>query len=137
MICDTSALLSAFSADQKHHEECAAALENAAIRFVSPLTLNEIDFIAEGIVGRRGALTIMRALAGPQYRLLSYTRGTLIAATAVMETHEDMNLGIVDASLVAHAREVGTEEIFTLDQKHFRSVRSLTGRHFRLIPFDL
>jgi len=34
------------------------------------------------------------------------------------------------------AKRYKTHDILTLDQRHFRVVRSLSGRPFRLFPFD-
>ncbi|MFV1961483.1 MAG: type II toxin-antitoxin system VapC family toxin [Acidimicrobiia bacterium] len=137
MICDTSALLAAYSADQQYHIECASALEHAQRRLISPVVLTEIDYLARRILGRAIALRIMRLLTGPEYQMLPYTQQTLVAACDVMATYGDLDLGVVDASLVAHAKEVGSNEILTLDQRHFRAVRGLDGRHFKLLPFDM
>ena len=137
MICDTSGILSAFSADQPHHTESATALRNADARLVSPGVLTEIDYLASRQLGHRFAAKISVALAGPEYQILAFTEETLKAATEIMATYTDLDLGLVDASLVIHARDMGTDDILTLDQRHFRSVRSLSGRHFRLLPFDV
>ena len=54
-----------------------------------------------------------------------------------MSTYADLDIGLVDASLIAHSRDQATDVILTLDQRHFRAVRSLSGRPFRLLPFDI
>jgi predicted nucleic acid-binding protein len=42
-----------------------------------------------------------------------------------------------DASLVAIAARLGTTDIATLDERHFRTLRPLTGEPaFRLLPAD-
>ena len=136
MICDTSALLAAFSADQRFHIECADTLRNAERRLVPSTVLAEIDYLSGRIWGRQSAIRIARALAEPAYQILSHSDQTLLAASALMESYSDLDVGIVDASLVIHAKELKTNEIFTLDQRHFRAMRGLDGRHFRLLPFD-
>lgn len=136
MICDTSGILSAFSADQPYHEECAEALRANSRRLVSPVVLTEVDYLAGKLLGQRAATEILRRLSGPEYRILSYTSGTLANAAEVMNTYPDLDLGLVDASLIAHSRDEDTDVILTLDQRHFRVVRSLSGRPFRILPFD-
>jgi len=136
LICDTGAILAAFSADQRYHQECAAALRLSRSRLISPVVLTEVDFLAGRLLGQRTAARIVAILAGPEYQILPYTSETLSAATEVMTAYADLGLGIVDASLVAHAKQQRTNEVFTLDQRHFRAIRSLDGRHFKLLPFD-
>ena len=106
------------------------------IRYVSPVTLTEVGFTASRLLGSRTAETIMRLLSGPNYTILPYTSVTLATASEVMQTYRDMNIGLVDASLVAHAKDLGTNEILTLDQRRFRAIRGLDGKHFKLLPFD-
>ena len=46
-------------------------------------------------------------------------------------------LGLTDASLIAIAGRLGVTDIATLDERHFRAVRPLTGEPaFRLLPAD-
>lgn len=137
MICDTSGILSALSADQPHHTESAIALRNANARLVSPMVLTEVEYLASLRLGQRVAGQILQVLSGPEYEILRFTGETARAAWEVMTTYVDLDLGFVDAALVIHARDMGTDDILTLDQKHFRAVRSLSGRHFRLLPFDM
>jgi uncharacterized protein len=137
LICDTSALLAAFSVDQRFHDECAETLRTAERRFISPAVLTEVDYLSGQMWGQQSAIRITRALAGPSYEILPYSDQTLRAASGVMELYSDLNVGIVDASLVVHAKDFKTNEIFTLDQRHFRAMRGLDGRHFKLLPFDM
>jgi uncharacterized protein len=55
----------------------------------------------------------------------------------VAERYADTGLGLADASLVAVAERLGTIDIATLDERHFRAVRPLAGgKAFRLLPAD-
>ena len=60
----------------------------------------------------------------------------LIRARAVVERYQDLPLGLADASLVVLADRYETDTILTLDERHFRVVRSLKGHPFRLLPAD-
>ena len=56
----------------------------------------------------------------------------------VAERSADAGLGLTDASLVVLAQRLGTADIATLDERHFRAVRPLAGGDtFRLLPADL
>ena len=55
----------------------------------------------------------------------------------VAERYVDLGLGLTDASLVALASRIGTIDVATYDQRHFRTVRPLrAGDAFRLLPLD-
>ena len=136
MICDTSALLAALIPDQRNHKECAAQLSRARSRIVPSLVMAELDYLAGGILGQRAAVRIVRSIASDSYEIATLGREDLATATDVMDTYLDLKLGLVDASVVATAKRYGTNSIFTLDQRHFRVVRSLDGWPFRLLPFD-
>lgn len=137
MICDTSGLLSALLADQPHHELCLSALNEAEILVVPQLTLCEIDYLATTRHGRRASASILAELTQPEYELVEIRKEDLAIALDVMRTYEDLNVGLTDASLVVLAKRYKTNEILTLDQRHFRAMRGLDGRHFRLLPFDM
>ena len=136
MICDTSALLAALIRDQRNHEECAAHLSRAQIRIVPSLVLAELDYLVGRHLGQRAAIRIARALTSNSYEIASLESDGYVAATGVMDTYRDLRLGLVDASLVVMAKRYRTHDILTLDQRHFRVVRSLEGRPFRILPFD-
>jgi predicted nucleic acid-binding protein len=55
----------------------------------------------------------------------------------VAERYADTRLGLADASLVALAGRLGTIDIATLGERHFRAVRPLAGgTAFTLLPAD-
>jgi predicted nucleic acid-binding protein len=55
----------------------------------------------------------------------------------VAERYADSGLGLADASLIALAERLGTTDIATLDERHFRAARPLAaGETFRLLPAD-
>ncbi|HXF57261.1 MAG TPA: PIN domain-containing protein [Actinomycetota bacterium] len=56
-------------------------------------------------------------------------------AAEVAERYAQLGLGLTDASLVALAARVGTTDVATFDERHFRAVPPLRGgRAFRLLP---
>lgn len=76
--------------------------------------------------------------ADSHHRAVSSWPGAIAAAVEVAERYADGDLGLADASLVALADRVGTIDIATLDERHFRAVPPLTGGGaFRLLPRDV
>jgi uncharacterized protein len=93
------------------------------------------------VAGARGGRNAQRALredllAGAY--LVEWWPGALASAIPVAEAYADNGLDLADASLVALAERLGTTDIATFDERHFRAVRpSRGGDAFRLIPLDL
>lgn len=57
-------------------------------------------------------------------------------ARDVMAGYPDFRLGLADASLVVLAGRHGTRDVLTLDERHFRTVRTLDRKRFRILPAD-
>ncbi len=119
------------------HEECLGAINHADQLVLSPLALCEIDYLVATRQGSNAAAQMLSRLAEPEYEIASFTTVDLTAAIDVMRTYEDLSIGLTDASMVILAKRYKTNEILTLDQRHFRAMRGLDGRHFRLLPFDM
>jgi predicted nucleic acid-binding protein len=45
-------------------------------------------------------------------------------------------VGLTDASLVVLAGRYATQDVLTLDERHFRALRDRKGRPFRVLPAD-
>ncbi|CAA9481589.1 MAG: hypothetical protein AVDCRST_MAG12-1537 [uncultured Rubrobacteraceae bacterium] len=54
----------------------------------------------------------------------------------MIRRHADLGIGLADASNVVLANRHGTLDILTLDERHFRVLRGLRGRPFRLLSAD-
>jgi predicted nucleic acid-binding protein len=128
IVLDTSGLLAAIDAAQRHHGPAREALENAdAPLLVSPFVLAEIDYLLATRVGRREQLALLAEVERGAYRLEPFTAADVAAARTILERYADLDIGLADASNVVLADRHDTLDILTLDERHFRTVRSLSG----------
>lgn len=137
IILDTSGVLAALDASEAHHHAAAAALRAAGgPRLLSPFVLAELDYL----LGRRVSSVAARALLGEvargAYQLEPFDRDDTAAALAVIERFPDLEIGLGDASLVVISGRFQVTDMLTLDERHFRALRSPTGGRFRLLPAD-
>src|SRR5436305_1333755 len=103
----------------------------------TPLIVAAVDHLV-GARGTPAALTALRSDLAAGVYLVEWWPGAMASAVKVAKRYADTSLGLADASLVALAERLGTIEIATLDERHFRAVRSLVGgKAFRLLPADL
>jgi uncharacterized protein len=137
ILLDTSGLLAALDSSQRHHAQAAAALRAAAgPLLLSPFVLAELDYLLATRVGSRAALALLAEVARGAYRLESFDAGDVAIAHEVVEAHEELEVGLADASIVVLSRRYETLDVLTLDERHFRTLRGATGRPFRILPAD-
>lgn len=102
----------------------------------TPMVLAEVDHLAATRAGPRAHAAWLRDLAAGAYAV-SWWKAAPSQAAAIAEEYADLGLGLTDASLVALCARLGTVEIATLDERHFRVVRPQSGAAaFRLLPAD-
>jgi len=137
IVVDTSVVVAYMNAADDHHAIVAGWLDGADDDLMTtPMIIAEVDHL----VGARGGPTARRALhrdlAAGAY-LVEWWSGAIASVVKIAERYADTGLGLADASLVALAERLGTTEIATLDERHFRAVRRLAGgKAFRLLPAD-
>ena len=55
----------------------------------------------------------------------------------MLASHSDLMIGLADASVVVLAARYGTNRVLTLDERHFRVLRTPGGEYFTLLPADV
>ncbi len=102
--------------------------------FTTPLIVAEIDHLVLRGGGPDAALAFYEDLSSGAYLVEWWTE----AVTETVEiARERPDVGLADASLIALAARLGTARVATLDERHFRTARPLTGEPaFTLLPAD-
>jgi predicted nucleic acid-binding protein len=137
ILLDTSGLLSAIDGSQRHHAACAAILAEAdAPLLLSPFVLAELDYLLTTRVGPVAQFALLDEVIRGAYRLEEFGVEDVAQARDIMGRYRDLRLGLADASLVVLAERHGAREILTLDERHFRAVRTLDRKRFHLLPAD-
>ena len=137
ILLDTSGLLAAIDASQRRHSSARRALEDAHPPFVlSPFVLAELDYLLATRVGRRAQSALLAEVELGAYELAPFAATDVAAARRILERYADLDLGLADASNVVLAERHATQDILTLDERHFRAVTTPSGQPFRLLPSD-
>jgi hypothetical protein len=135
LVCDTSGLIAYFDASDAHHGTVTAAVEGDPGPFiVSPYVLAELDYLLATRRGVTAQLAALRELTGGAWTLPHCDVNEVREAGDVVERYRDQDIGIADASIVVLAGRVKTDRILTLDHRHFRVIRTVTGHSFSLLP---
>lgn len=137
IVLDTSGLLSAIDASQRHHVACADILTGAQPPLLlSPFVLAELDYLLATQVDARAQLSLVGEVARGVYRLEPFGAHDVAAAAELMRRYANLAIGLADASVVVLAQRYDTRDILTLDERHFRALRASNRRRFRVLPAD-
>ena len=137
LLVDTSGLLAALAPDQREHAACAAVLERArGAKILSPFVLAELDYLVAKYSGVTGELALLDEVARGAYQLAPFDADAVSSAREVVGAHEDLGIGLADASIVVLSARHRCLDVLTLDERHFRALRGHAGRRFRVLPAD-
>lgn len=136
VVLDTSVVVAFMNRRDDDHERVGAWMETVEEDLVTtPLVLAEIDHLVSRSGGPAAALAFYEDLATGAY-LVEWWPEAVSETVDAARKHQA--LGLTDASLLTLAARLDTTRIATLDERHFRAIRPLTGEAaFALLPADL
>lgn len=137
IVLDTSGLLAALDAEQRHHEPARDVLAaDPGPLLLSPFVLAELDYLLMDRVGPRAELALLDEVAGGAYDLVPFSADEVAAAAQLVGRYSELRIGLTDASIAVIAAAAKTTRLLTLDERHFRALRPLWGEAFTLLPAD-
>jgi uncharacterized protein len=136
ILLDTSGLLAAIDSSQTHHSKAATSLSSARPPLLlSPFVLAELDYLITSRVGYVARARLLEEVERGAYALESMTARDITRAHEVIDRYADLGISLADASIVVLSQRHRIRKVLTLDERHFRALRS-DGKHFRLLPAD-
>jgi predicted nucleic acid-binding protein len=137
ILIDASGLIAALDESQPQHVAAAEALRTSGVpRLLSPFVLAELDYLLAKRVSASVARSLVDDVAARAYQLEPFDNDDVAAAIEIMDRLPGVNLGLADASIVVLAERHRVHDVLTLDERHFRVLRALGGRPFRILPAD-
>ncbi len=127
ILVDTGPLVSAIDIRDPAHELASVALRKLRRRALIPSPVAvEVDHLIRKRVGDHAARGFLGAIAGGTHDVSYMTAGLLRRAVELENHYADLNLGLVDSSVMAIA-ERQQLPIFTFDFGDFRATESADG----------
>ena len=137
ILLDASGLFAAVNEVQPQHEAARRALDSASPPFVlSPFVLAELDYLVSTGVGVDAELALLDEVARGVYDLTPFDEDDVAQARTLVSTYRDLDIGLADASIVVLAGKLRANRVLTLDERHFRALRTPDGKPFELLPAD-
>ena len=127
----TRARCSTTSSPGPDHRALRTALDSARARYVPGLVLPEADYLLRG--DRRAMRALVADIRRGAFLYAPPTEAQLSRALDIDAAYPALELGLVDASIVAPAEELGVTRLATRDVRDFTTVRLGDGRAFDLV----
>jgi uncharacterized protein len=131
LICDTGALLDYLVKSALDHQRFRQAIDRARTRYVPGLVLAEVDYFLRD--ERPAMNAFMDDLASGAFTYAPPAVDQLTRAMEIDRRYGDLGLGLVDASVVVLAEDLGVRRLATRDVRHFATVRLRDGGAFDLV----
>ncbi len=138
IVLDTSVVLALMDGRDDDHERVWKWMEGVSDELcTTPLVLAELDHMVPRKGGSAAARALREDFESGAYSV-EWWRSALHETIATARLYESFDLGLTDASLIALAAHLETTRVATLDERHFRAVRPLSGdaTSFTLLPAD-
>ncbi len=124
LVLDTGPILALLNADDRDHQRCVAMVTHVGEDLVVPgPVLVEVDYWALKLLGHDAWEVFIEDVASGAYRLRHLDEDDLVRATELERTYANLDLGLVDASVVVTCERLGETKVATLDRRDFAIVR--------------
>jgi uncharacterized protein len=135
LILDTGPALAALDAADKDHQRCAALISESSEDLVVPaLVLSELDYWCHERLNGDTWRTFLEDVLAGAYRVEAPSQGDLERCLDLQARYADLDLGVVDASVLALVERLGEPKLATLDHRHFATVRPTNVDALELLP---
>lgn len=135
IVVDTGVLYAAADTDDDDHPACAAVLaeHRRDELIVPPPVIVETAWLIQNRLGPVAEASFLRATTAELTRV-DLTDADWARCAELIDQYADLDLGLVDAAVVAVAERLGITTIATLDHRDLLVVRPNHVAAFELIP---
>lgn len=136
ILVDTGVIFGAADLDDPRRRACADLLESLVSTQLGATVpvIVESAWLIESRLGPAAEARFLRSLNAGEIGRLELTEADWDRVVELIEGYADLELGLVDASVVAVAERLEVTQIATLDRRHFSVVRPDRVPAFDLLP---
>jgi len=135
LVLDTGPIVALLDVADPEHERCLKMVSDTRQDLVIPvLVLAEVDYWLLKLYGHEPWQTFVEDIDRGAYRLHALSEKTLVRAAQLEREYASLDLGLVDASVIAACEELNEPKVATLDRRDFSVVRPDHRDHLTLLP---
>jgi predicted nucleic acid-binding protein len=135
LLVDTSVVVASLDVRERHHPACRDLLmrTDEAIVLPSPI-LCEIDHLVHRAFGPVAMPAFLGRIRAGELSVVESEPDDLGRTIELMERYADLDVGYVDAAVLAIVERVNEPKLATLDRKHFGTMRPRHVAVLELLP---
>ena len=135
LICDTGPLYAAMDRADADHRICTELLAEVGEHLVIPSpVLVELDWLAAERLGPQPFATLLSDVEEGLVRVENLETDDYVRIRELLNRYADLQLGFVDAAVLAVVERLKEPKLATLDSRHFRVLRPRHVRSLELLP---
>jgi uncharacterized protein len=135
LVLDTGPILALLDAGDPAHQRSVEMVDELHEDLIVPTcVLVEVDYWAHKLLGDETWAVFVQDVAAGAYRLEPLTLDDLQRAAELEREYANLDLGLVDASVIALCERLGETKVATLDRRDFSVVRPRHCESLSLLP---
>lgn len=135
LLVDTGPLVAYLNRKDPDHQACSTLLASRTDDLlITPYVLAEACYLIEKYVGAEAEANLIEAVAAGDLCQVDIHAADLVRIAELARQYRSFPLGLADASVVALAERLGSTEVATLDNRHFRAIKPKHCAAFALLP---
>lgn len=135
VLVDTGILYAMADIDDAWHEPVKAFLKNMTDVLVVPITvLPEICYLLNTHLSKESERKLIASIIQGELKIEGLIIEDFRRSLQFLENYPNVNIGFVDASIVAISERLRINRILTTDRKHFSIIRPRHCHAFELLP---
>lgn len=137
IIVDSGAVYALYDRDDAFHTRVRRAVESARETLILPApALGEIDYLLRSRLGNPALIRFLQDTHDGAFKVEAPTPDDLKRCGVLIAKYSNLDLGLVDALVVATAERLGANGVLSVDQRDFRAIRTISGKPIVILPFD-
>jgi hypothetical protein len=124
VILDTGIVYAAADKKDSWHEKTVGFLANFRGRLIIPSTvIPEACYLLNTYLGQSAEIAFVNSINNKELAVEHFNFEDLERCIALLKKYGDLNLGFVDASVIAISERLKVYKIMSTDRRHFSAVR--------------
>jgi predicted nucleic acid-binding protein len=133
LLLDTGAFVALVDRSEKRHADCVAVLDGWRGTIVTTEAVLTETLYLVGLRWQAQKICLEFLLRGA-FLLIPHSQTSLKRVAVLMEKYRNVPMDYADATLVALGEELGSNLVFTLDQRGFSTYRLNQRKPFQQFP---
>lgn len=135
ILIDTGIIIALADKSDAWHQRSLHFIKTYKGGIIAPSTIvPEICYMLNTYLGPSAEMAFIESLVQRQLSLEMVTLEDFGRSLEIMKAYANLNIGLVDASVVALSERLGISKILTADRRHFSAVKPKHCPHLELLP---